>query len=145
MTREEAKALLYSVAGDLGFTDVENYTCKDGEKMREAIQALEQEPMLDKIRAEIMSKDGLEEALEVIDKYVAEIAVPEMGASKEYKVGEKIPPEEWEKGKSVTEIIDEVRERMCKKNCKYPDEWDDETQGELSESEICASCPLNRL
>ena len=44
MTREEAKIFLYSIAGDLGFTDVENYTCKDGEKMREAIQALEQEP-----------------------------------------------------------------------------------------------------
>ena len=28
--------------------------------------------VLDKIRAEIMSKDGLEEALEIIDKYRAE-------------------------------------------------------------------------
>lgn len=28
-----------------------------------------QEPVLDKIRAEIMSKDGLEEALEIIDRY----------------------------------------------------------------------------
>ena len=44
MNREEAKIFLYSIAGDLGFTDVENYTCKDGEKMREAIEALEQEP-----------------------------------------------------------------------------------------------------
>ena len=33
------------------------------------VKALEQEPILDKIRAEIMSKDGLEEALEIIDKY----------------------------------------------------------------------------
>ena len=37
-----------------------------------ALKALEQEPILDKIRAEIMSKDGLEEALEIIDKYKAE-------------------------------------------------------------------------
>lgn len=44
MTREEAKIFLYSISGDLGFTDAENYTCKDGEKMREAIKALEQEP-----------------------------------------------------------------------------------------------------
>ena len=44
MTREEAKTFLCSIAGDLGFTDIENYTCKDGEKMREAIKALEQEP-----------------------------------------------------------------------------------------------------
>lgn len=58
--------------------------------IREAIEALEQEPfinkpcvsekacehdknkVLDKIRAEIMSKDGLEEALEIIDKYKEE-------------------------------------------------------------------------
>lgn len=31
-----------------------------------------QEPVLDKIRSEIMSKDGLEEALEIIDKYRTE-------------------------------------------------------------------------
>ena len=37
-----------------------------------AIEALEQEPIIDKIRAEILSKDGLEEALEIIDKYKAE-------------------------------------------------------------------------
>ena len=33
---------------------------------------VEQESILDKIRAEIMSKDGLEEALEIIDKYMKE-------------------------------------------------------------------------
>jgi hypothetical protein len=33
--------------------------------------------ILDKIRAEIMSKDGLEEALEIIDKYRAESEVGE--------------------------------------------------------------------
>ena len=44
----------------------------DIEAFRIAIKALEQEPILDKIRAEIMSKDGLEEALEIIDKYMAE-------------------------------------------------------------------------
>ena len=43
MTREGAKTFLCSIAGDLGFTDIENYTCKDGEKMREAIKALEQD------------------------------------------------------------------------------------------------------
>lgn len=39
---------------------------------KERAKPLEQEPILDKIRAEIMSKDGLEEALEIIDKYKAE-------------------------------------------------------------------------
>lgn len=36
------------------------------------LKALEQQDILDKIRAEIMSKDGLEEALEIIDKYRTE-------------------------------------------------------------------------
>lgn len=44
MIKEEAKAFLYSIAGDLGFRDAENYTCKDGEKMREAIMTLEKNP-----------------------------------------------------------------------------------------------------
>lgn len=35
-------------------------------------KALDNENVLDKIRAEIMSKDGLEEALEIIDKYKGE-------------------------------------------------------------------------
>jgi hypothetical protein len=45
MTKGEAKTFLCSIAGDLGFTDIENYTCKDGEKTREAIKALEQDPV----------------------------------------------------------------------------------------------------
>lgn len=57
----------------------------------------------------------------------------------------KIPPEEWQKSISATEIIDEVRERMCNEYCRYSHDWDYETQGDLWESEICASCPLNRL
>ena len=35
-------------------------------------RSIKQEPILDKIRAEIMSKDGLEEALEIIDRCMAE-------------------------------------------------------------------------
>lgn len=49
MTREEAKDFLYSIAGNLGLIYVEDYTSKDGEKMREAIKALEQEPCEDAI------------------------------------------------------------------------------------------------
>lgn len=48
-----------------------NYLRSSGfssEQIKEIVKALEQEP-LNKIRAEIMSKDGLEEALEIIDKY----------------------------------------------------------------------------
>lgn len=46
---------------------------------------------------------------------------------------------------SITEIIEDVRERMCNEYCRYPHEWDYETQGELSESDICENCPLNQL
>ena len=71
MTREEAITILdcerpYGSCG-CGATDEEIEEALDM-----AIKALEQEPILDKIRAEIMSKDGLEDALEIIDKYMAE-------------------------------------------------------------------------
>ena len=39
------------------------------------VKAIQNGTPLDKIRAEIMSKDGLEEALEIIDKYKAESEV----------------------------------------------------------------------
>ena len=49
--------------------------------------------------------------------------------------------------KSVCKIIQEVIEEMCNKYCKYPGEWDEaEHDGmELSESDVCVNCPLNRL
>jgi len=52
-----------------------------------------------------------------------------------------------DKEKSVTKIIDEVIEEICNKYCKYPDIWEAEEHDDidLSESEICENCPLNRL
>ena len=47
---------------------------------------------------------------------------------------------------TIPQILEEVVEEMCQKYCKYPEQWDEEKEGlELSESEICANCPLNRL
>lgn len=46
--------------------------------------------------------------------------------------------------KTATQIIEEVRDEMCNKYCKYPDLWDDEN-GELCDSEECQNCPLNKL
>lgn len=43
MTIEDAKEYLKEIASCLGFTSIEEYTCKDGAKMREAIKVLEQE------------------------------------------------------------------------------------------------------
>ena len=87
MTRERAIEVLK--AWNLNWSD--EFTANEFEQaFAMAIKALEQEPfinkpcvssgvcehdkqkILDKIRAEIMSKDGLEEALEIIDKYRAE-------------------------------------------------------------------------
>ena len=53
--------------------------------------------------------------------------------------------EEQTKIKSITEQIHEIAEDFCNHYCKYPYIWDEEKQGELSESDICANCPLNRL
>lgn len=48
--------------------------------------------------------------------------------------------------KTVKEIIEEVAEAICLNYCKYPGTWDEEVEGiELSESDICQNCPLNRL
>lgn len=46
-----------------------------------------------------------------------------------------------EKQKSVTELIEEVREEICDKYCKYSDRGlsDDEIE------ELCTNCPLNKL
>lgn len=46
--------------------------------------------------------------------------------------------------KTVTKIIQEVIDDMCNHYCKIPAQWNEE-DGELSESEICQNCPLNRL
>jgi len=58
MTREEAKEFLIDVSYKLGNMAVEYLTEKDGEKMREAIKALEQEPCEDCI-----SRQALYESL----------------------------------------------------------------------------------
>ena len=47
--------------------------------------------------------------------------------------------------KSATDIIHEVAEEMCMHYCKYPEQWDEETQGDLFDSEYCQNCPLERL
>ena len=47
---------------------------------------------------------------------------------------------------SVTEIIEQVCDEICNNDCKWPEKWDEEKEGcELSESEYCQNCPLNRL
>ena len=44
------------------------------------------------------------------------------------------------------EYIEDVCQEICESYCKYPEQWDEEKEGmELSESDICANCPLNRL
>ena len=51
-----------------------------------------------------------------------------------------------DKEKTARDIVEEVINEVCDKLCKYPDIWDEEKEGcELSQSEICDKCPLNRL
>lgn len=47
MTREEAREFLINISYKLGNMSVEYLSEKDGEKMREAIKALDQEPVID--------------------------------------------------------------------------------------------------
>jgi len=51
-----------------------------------------------------------------------------------------------EKQKSIVEILNEVVDDICNNYCKWPEKWDEEKEGkELSDSEICDNCPLNKL
>ena len=51
-----------------------------------------------------------------------------------------------ERQKMVTEQIEEIKDDICNNYCKWPYVWDEEKEGcELSESEHCQNCPLNRL
>ena len=47
--------------------------------------------------------------------------------------------------KTIPQILESIAEAMCNEYCRYPLEWDEEKDGELADSEICANCPLNRL
>lgn len=42
--------------------------------------------------------------------------------------------------------VEQTASDMCKGYCRYPLIWDEDAmQSELSESDICASCPLTEL
>lgn len=49
--------------------------------------------------------------------------------------------------KTIIQIIEEVKEEMCNKYCKYPNEYKPEEHDgmELWDSDICKNCPLTRL
>lgn len=78
MTREEIEELK-ELAASMGLYDDKN-PCKRAVILGKAIKALEQEPILDKIRAEIINLTGGEtpehiwnvDVLEIIDKYKGE-------------------------------------------------------------------------
>lgn len=61
MTREEAKEYLINISYKLGSMAIEYLTEKDGEKMREAIYALELEPCDDAVSRQAVEKITWEE------------------------------------------------------------------------------------
>lgn len=74
MTREEAEYFLRGISYKLGNIAVEYLSEKDGEKMREAIKALEQEPIKPMVEIDLYSviKQKYIER-EILDKIRAEI------------------------------------------------------------------------
>ena len=47
---------------------------------------------------------------------------------------------------SDKKVVESVKEAMCERFCKYPNEWNAEKEGcELSESILCKACPTNLL
>ena len=48
--------------------------------------------------------------------------------------------------KSIRETLEEIASDFCEHYCKYPDIFNADEEGcELSETEICAECPVNKL
>ena len=47
---------------------------------------------------------------------------------------------------NIPRILEFIADKICNEYCKYPEIWNEEEQGcELSESDICAECPLRHL
>ena len=47
--------------------------------------------------------------------------------------------------KTIQQQLEAIAEAMCNDYCRYPLTWNEEVDGELADSEICANCPLNKL
>lgn len=60
MTKEEAKSFLVDISYDLGNMAVEDLSEKDGEKMREAIKALEQQPCDDCVSRQAVLEQAID-------------------------------------------------------------------------------------
>lgn len=52
-----------------------------------------------------------------------------------------------EKAKTVSQIIEEVKNEICDKYCRYQTIYDADDEDELTEmmEKICVNCPLDRL
>ena len=51
-----------------------------------------------------------------------------------------------DKKKKLSAQLEQIAEDFCNNYCKYPDIWYEEKEGiELSESDICANCPMSRI
>ena len=47
---------------------------------------------------------------------------------------------------TIPKLLEEVANSFCDSYCKWPEQWNEEEEGcELCESEICATCPINKL
>ena len=50
-----------------------------------------------------------------------------------------------EERKTIPQQLEAIAEAICNDYCRYPLTWNEEVDGELADSEICANCPLNKL
>lgn len=105
MTREEAKGYLMNISYQLGTTSVEYLSEKDGEKMREAIEALVQEPCEDAI-----SRQAVLDILDdMVKDYVNENDFDKAQGIAWVKV-QKLPPVSLKEPCEMT--VEEYRQRM---------------------------------
>lgn len=46
---------------------------------------------------------------------------------------------------TVSQILEEIAAKICDEYCKYPDQWNEEKNGPLCESDVCVNCPLSLM
>lgn len=134
MTKEDAKKFLYSIADDLGFTGVESYTCKDGDKMRDAIKALEQEPCEDAVSREAVLME--------IDKYMCGVPFDEKGIDVVLKELPHVTPAR-KKGKwiCVHHIENKITYDSWKcSECQHDFNSEEESMVYFNEYKYCPNC-----
>ena len=75
---------------------------------------------------------------------MAKMGRPKAESPKQKLVSVRLTKEEHEKSKTITDILEEIKQEMCDEYCKYPTLVDDR-EDLFADDSPCMKCPLTRL